>query len=84
MRFIQPKKQNLQKVTWALPDKTIAIIKHYAEYTGYTEEEVLAEFLENILNDKSFITHIETKRNNKRILKDLELAADDLQASSDV
>lgn len=84
MRFIQPKKQNLQKVTWALPDKTIAIIKHYAEYTGYTEEEVLAEFLENILNDKSFINHIETRRNNKRILKDLELVADDLQASSDV
>lgn len=78
MRFIQPKKQNLQKVTWALPDKTIAIVKHYAEYTGYTEEEVLSEFLNNILDDKEFINHIGTKRNNKRILKDLELAADDL------
>lgn len=78
MRFIQPKKQNLQKITWALPDKTIAIVKHYAEYTGYTEEEVLSEFLNNILDDKEFISHIETKRNNKRILKDLELAADDL------
>lgn len=78
MRFIQPKKQNLQKVTWALPDKTIAIVKHYAEYTGYTEEEVLSEFLNNILDDKEFINHIGTKRNNKRILKDLELAAEDL------
>ena len=82
MRFIQPKKQNLQKVNWALPDKTIAIVKHYAEYTGYSEEEVLSEFLENILDDSQFISYVENKRNNKRILKDLELVSDDLQAPS--
>lgn len=84
MRFIQPKKQNLQKVSWALPDKTIAIVKHYAEYTGYTEEEVLSAFLENILDDSQFISYVENKRNNKRILKDLELISDDLQASSEL
>ncbi|MBU9674846.1 hypothetical protein KQ939_16770 [Planococcus sp. CP5-4] len=82
MRFIQPKKQNLQKVNWALPDKTIAIVKHYAEYTGYSEEEVLSAFLENILDDSQFITYVENKRNNKRILKDLELISDDLQTPS--
>ncbi|MGM0899205.1 MAG: hypothetical protein ACQEV0_14955 [Bacillota bacterium] len=84
MRFIQPKKQNLQKVKWELPDKTIAIVKHYAEYTGYSEEEVLSTFLENILDDPQFISYIENKRNNKRILKDLELISDDLQTPSEI
>lgn len=82
MRFIQPKNRKMQKVSWELPDKTIAIVKHYAEYTGYSEEEVLETFLENILEDRKFIQHIEGKRNNKRILKDLEMASDDLQTTS--
>lgn len=82
MRFIQPKNRKMQKVSWELPDKTIAIVKYYAEYTGYSEEEVLETFLDNILEDPKFIQHIETKRNNKRILKDLEMDSDDLQTTS--
>ena len=82
MRFIQPKNRKMQKVSWELPDKTIAIVRHYAEYTGYSEEEVLETFLDNILEDPQFIQHIEARRNNKRILKDLEMDSDDLQTTS--
>lgn len=85
MQFIPPKKQNSQKVKWELPNKTIAIVKHYAEYTGYSEEEVLSTFLKNILDDPQFISYIENKRNNKRILKDLELISDyNPQAPSEI
>ena len=77
MKFIQPKNQKTVKASWSLPEKTIAIVKYYAEYTGYTEDEVLEVFLENILEDKNFIEHIKGRWNNKRILKDLELDAYD-------
>lgn len=77
MKFIQPKNQKTVKASWSLPEKTIAIVKYYAEYTGYSEDEVLETFLENILEDENFIEHIKGRRNNKRILKDLELDAYD-------
>lgn len=78
MRFIEPKNRKLTNVHWKLPEKTVAIVKHYADYTGYTEEEVLAEFLENLLSDQGFIDHIRTKRNNKRMLRELEMNQDDI------
>lgn len=82
MKFIKPKNEKLKKPNWELPQKTIAIVKHYASYTGYSEEEVLSKFLENILDDPDFIHHIKKKTNNKRIVKELGLDEDDLQTTS--
>lgn len=78
LKFIEPKNLKTSKVNWSLPQKTIRLVEHYAEYTGYSEEEVLARFLDNLLLDENFKEHIKKKRNNRRILKDLELNENDL------
>ena len=83
MKFIKPKNQKKQNPNWELTERTLSIVKYYAEYTGYTEEEVLEQFLKNILSDKDFIDWAYSKRNNKRILKELELSpGDNPQATS--
>jgi len=64
-----PKNANKVKVEWRVSEKTKAIVKYYAEYTGYTEDEVVDEFIKvNILNDSNFLKWIYNKRRNKRIL----------------
>ncbi|WP_230199751.1 hypothetical protein [Bacillus andreraoultii] len=49
------------------------IVKHYAEYTEYDESEIVDMFLLNILGDVQFIEWIKNKRNNKRVIKELDL-----------
>lgn len=73
MKFIKPKNTNAEKVDWFLSERTRAIVKYYAEYTEYSESEVVDKFLLNILEDEEFIRWIEKKRNNRRIVKQLEL-----------
>jgi hypothetical protein len=41
--------------------------------TEYSESEVVDMFLLNLLEDKDFIKWIENKRNNRRIVKQLEI-----------
>lgn len=78
IQFIEPKADQFEKVNWSLPEKTVRLVEHYAEYTGYSAEEVVSMFFENVLNDVNFKSYIKAKRNNKRILKDLRLSEDDL------
>lgn len=73
MEFIKPKNNNAEKVDWQISERTKAIVKYYAEYTEYSESEVVDKFLLNILNDKDFIKWIEQKRNNKRLIKQMEI-----------
>lgn len=73
MKFIKPKNKNAEKVDWLLSERTRAIVKYYAEYTEYSESEVVDKFLVNILDDKDFVQWIEKKRNNRRIVKQLEM-----------
>nr|WP_221261023.1 hypothetical protein [Anoxybacillus tengchongensis] len=56
-----------------ISERTQAIVKYYAEYTEYSESEVADKFLQNILDDKDFIKWIEQKRNNKRLIKQMEI-----------
>ncbi|MBB6175950.1 DNA relaxase NicK [Anoxybacillus tengchongensis] len=73
MKFIKPKNTNADKVDWLISERTQAIVKYYAEYTEYSESEVADKFLQNILDDKDFIKWIEQKRNNKRLIKQMEI-----------
>ena len=73
MNFIKPKNKNVEKVDWLLSERTRAIVKYYAEYTEYSESDIVDKFLLNILEDKDFIGWIVKKRNNRRIVKLLEL-----------
>lgn len=73
MKFIKPKNVNADKVDWLISERSQAIVKYYAEYTQYSESEVADKFLQNILDDKDFIKWIEQKRNNKRLIKQMEI-----------
>jgi hypothetical protein len=73
MKFIEPKNKNVDKVDWLLSEKTRAIVKYYAEYTEYSESEIVDKFLRNLLDDENFLQWIDNKRNNRRIVKQLEL-----------
>jgi hypothetical protein len=68
LKFIEPKIKRAEKVNWKISERTRSIVKYYAEYTEFTEEEVVDEFLLNLLDDKKFLKWVEGKRYNKRIL----------------
>lgn len=71
MKYIKPKNNKVENVDWVISERVRAIVKTYAEYTEYSESEVVDMFLLNILDDKDFIKWIENKRNNRRIVKQL-------------
>ena len=71
MKFIKPKNHNAEKVDWLISERVRNIVKTYAEYTEYSESEVVNVFLLNLLEDKDFIAWIESKRNNRRMVKQL-------------
>jgi len=73
MKFIKPKNNNADGVDWIISERVRAIVKAYAEYTEYSESDVVDVFLLNLLDDKDFIKWIENKRNNRRIIKQLEI-----------
>jgi hypothetical protein len=72
LEFIQPKNKNAKKVDWNISERTRALVSCYAEYSEYTDEEVVDEFLQrNLIKDDHFIEWIKSKRNNKRMLKSI-------------
>lgn len=71
MKFIEPKNKRRESVDWRISEQTRYIVKYYAEYTEFTEEEVVDEFLKNIVDDEKFIEWIDSKRFNKRILSQI-------------
>ena len=73
MKFIKPKNNKAENVDWLISERVRAIVKTYAEYTEYSESEVVDMLLLNILDDKDFLKWIENKRNNRRIVRQLEI-----------
>ncbi|WP_243526664.1 hypothetical protein [Bacillus pseudomycoides] len=72
MKFLKPKNKNSEPVGWKISEQTRYIVKYYAEYLEFTEDEVVDEFLKNIIDDKDFIEWVESKRFNKRILSQIQ------------
>lgn len=77
MQFIEPKKRLEKKADWRVSEHTKLTVKHYSEYTGYTEDEVVDLFLKNILDDQNFMDWINQKRRNKRIVQQLALSEEE-------
>ncbi|MFE4813565.1 hypothetical protein ACFQ9Y_20895 [Peribacillus simplex] len=77
MQFIEPKKKLERRADWRVSEHTRLTVKHYAEYTGYTEDEVVDLFLKNILDDQNFMDWINQKRRNKRIVQQLALSEEE-------
>jgi hypothetical protein len=73
MKFIAPKNNKAESVEWLISERVRALVNVYSEYTGYSESEVVDTLLLNILDDKDFLKWIENKRNNRRIVKQLEI-----------
>ncbi|MFD2045184.1 hypothetical protein ACFSTA_15980 [Ornithinibacillus salinisoli] len=73
MNFIEPKNKKAQKVDWMISERVRHMVKYYAEYSEYNESEVVDLLLSNIIDDEKFIDWVKNKRNNKRIVRDLEL-----------
>ena len=77
MDFIKPKYVNVEAVEYRLSEKARSVIKHYSEYIGITESQVIEEMTQHLLRDQDFLFYIEGIRNNKRIKKDLGLLDDE-------
>jgi hypothetical protein len=77
IEFIKPRNTKKSGVDWEISERTRTLIKYYAEYTEYSESEVVDQFLTNILKDEKFIDWILKKRNNKRILAQLDLQSEE-------
>ena len=68
MNFLEPKPRRESKVIWNLSEQTKATVKYYAEYTGYTKEEVVDKYLIQLRDDPKFLEWLQNKRRNKRAL----------------
>lgn len=69
MKFIKPKPVTQgTKTTWALSQRTRAVVKYYAKYTGYTQDEVVDQFLYQLCEDPDFENWLKQKRRNKRAI----------------
>lgn len=73
MKFIKPENKKAESVEWLISERVRTLVKVYVEYTGYSESEVVDTLLLNILDDNDFLKWIENKRNNRRIVKQLEI-----------
>lgn len=71
MQFIRPR--NRRKATFMLSQHSLDIVKYYAEYTGRTEDDIVDQFLKNVMHDPDFIAWIKNKRHNKRMLEKLRV-----------
>lgn len=71
MQYIKPKEKLDVKPNWSVSEQTKNIVKHYAQYTGYTEDEVVDMFLKNLRDDPGFIEWLKNKRRNKRAISQI-------------
>lgn len=73
VEFLKSRNVRLSSVNWKISEQSRSIIRYYAEYTEYTESEVVDMFLKELLRDKDFMEWVKSKRFNKRILTQLSL-----------
>ena len=69
--FLKPKAKLGSKSTWVVSEQTKAIVKYYAQYTGYSEDEVVDKVLSKLKDDPEFINWIKKKRRNKRAISQI-------------
>ena len=69
MEFIQPKVNYNNKIKLDLSNDVVEIIRHYSEYTGFEQNEVVDMFLRNILLDENFLQWAKKRRFNQKIEK---------------
>jgi hypothetical protein len=68
MEYIEPKPKLGSKVVWTVSDNVKSVVKYYAEYTGYTEDEIVDTYLSQLRDDPKFKEWLLGKRRNKRAI----------------
>jgi hypothetical protein len=70
MKPIKPKYTNLIKTEFNISDKSREILKRYAEYTKFSESEIIDQMISEIINDDpKFVKYLSNKRYDKKIQK---------------
>lgn len=77
MSKIEPKRLNKQPVEWEISELARNTVKHFSEYSERSEEAIVGRLLVGLLKDEDFVKWIRSKKNNKRILKELGLSLND-------
>jgi len=67
MKPIKPKYTSLVKAEFKISDRSKEIIKQYAEYTKFSESEIVEKLISDIMDDESFVEHLKGKRYLKKI-----------------
>lgn len=70
---MKPKEKKLQKVGWEVSEQTIDLVTAYTEYTDYSETDVVEFYLNFIREDVKFRDWVMKRRNNKKLLKLLDV-----------
>ena len=76
MKYPKPKTVK-KKVSWSISERTLSILSVYSKYSQLSEEEIVDDFIGNLLEDKKFIEWTEKQRNRKKI--DSLLSTDELE-----
>lgn len=77
---IKPKYSNLVKVELNISDNASLLLKHYADYTKYSESEIVDMMLiEEILKDDDFLSFVKGKRFNKKIQERIEYIVESIK-----
>jgi len=69
----ETKGQKTEKVDWEVPERLADLVKAYSEYISYSETEVIEYYLGFIQEDEKFHSWALQNRNNKKLLKLLEI-----------
>jgi hypothetical protein len=77
MTKITPKRLNKKPVSWEMSELSRNIVKHFAEYSDRSEEEIVGLLTRELLKDDDFLKWVDKKKNNRRILSDLGLRDND-------
>lgn len=78
MEYIKPKNLGGHKVKWNISTQTSAVVKYYAEYTGYTEDEIVDMYLMQLRDDPDFKTWLSKKRRNVRAMSQIYKGKEDV------
>jgi hypothetical protein len=65
MRVLEPKNRRAEPVKWKISEHSREIVKQFAAYCEYSEEEVVDQCIKILLQDEDFLDWIESRRYNK-------------------
>jgi hypothetical protein len=66
MEYFKPKKT--VSVASQITGESKELLRYYAQYARYDEDEVLDKFLRNLAGDSGFLSWAKSKRDNKKII----------------